>query len=98
LRRNLDLYKTIWSCKRSLSRRPKCSSIQVIALSHNLKQVELLGRIQQLHIGRNALGKPNLAIRIVDLLLAFKEVELDQVDRESIRLAVEIRSHQFLLS
>jgi hypothetical protein len=70
----------------------------VVALSGSLKEIEVLGRVEELECDNVIVDDAHVAIVVIDLLSTIETLDLAQFDQEGIGLAVVVGSHQRLLS
>lgn len=95
---NLKLDHTIGSRKPCFGGSKKRTSVQVVPLGDDFQQIEMRSRTQNLNIRNTSLGEPDGAVAVVDLLLTFVAIKLNEPDVESIGLAVVVNSHHRLVS
>jgi hypothetical protein len=58
----------------------QCRAIQVVSVRGHFEEIEVLRRVEQLNVRGNSFRKRNLAVGVVNRLLVFEKIELDQVD------------------
>ena len=95
---DFEFNDSVGSSEGGLRSGDQSSPIQLKALRGHHKEINVLFWAQQRNPHRTTGSKAHHAIVVVDVLLSFVVVERPKVDGQDISLAVEIGSHQFLLS